>query len=82
MEEARAAKEELIAASAERYVSPGRIAQVCLALGEPEDAFDWWSRAVEARAVDLIWIEVLPQHRELLQEARFQEILERIGLAD
>lgn len=82
VDEARAAKEELIAASAERYVSPGRIAQVCLALGEPEDAFDWWSRAVETRAVDLIWIEVLPQHRELLQEARFQEILERIGLAD
>jgi TolB-like protein/Flp pilus assembly protein TadD len=82
LDEARAARDELIAAGEERYVSPGRIGQVCLALGEHDQAFEWWHRAVDVRAVDLIWLEVMPHHQDLRGDARFQELLAHVGLAD
>jgi TolB-like protein/Tfp pilus assembly protein PilF len=82
LDEARAARDELIAASEERYVSPGRIGQVYLALGELEQAFEWLHRAVDVRAVDLIWLQVMPHHHHLRGDARFDELLARVGLAD
>jgi len=79
-EQARALKAELIEASEATYVSPGRIAQVCVALGEIDEAIGWLEKAVEHRAVDLIWLGVMPVFDPLKGDERYEDILRRIGL--
>jgi TolB-like protein len=79
---ARAVRDELVAAGEERYVSPGRIAQLCAALGEMDEAFEWWSRAVDLRAVDLIWLKVLPTLETVRSDPRFGQLVHRVGLED
>ncbi len=73
-------KGELVAMSADTYVSPGRIGQVCFTLGQVDEAFDWMNKALEIRAIDLIWARVLPVFQPHRGEPRFQALLGAIGL--
>lgn len=78
---ARALKAELTDRAREIYVSPSRIGQVCFALGEREEAFEWMEKAVRVRAIDLIWTRVLPIYAPYRDDARFQALLRAVGLA-
>jgi serine/threonine-protein kinase len=77
---ALASLEELTRAGNERYVSPGRIAQVHLGLGDRARALDGLERALAARATDLAWLGVHPMFDPLRDEPRFQAVLQRINL--
>ncbi len=77
--QARAALDELTRRSA--YVSPVRVAQVHLGLGDRADALEWLERAVDERATDVVWFGVHPIYDSLRNERRFDDLLERIGLA-
>lgn len=73
-DEARAILRELQRRVERGYVSPIRLAQLYLALGELDQAVEWVERAVEARAVGLIWLDVQPIFRRLREDSRFQPI--------
>jgi serine/threonine-protein kinase len=77
---ALASLEELTRAGDERYVSPLRIAQVHLGLGDRARALDGLERALDARATDLAWLGVHPMFDPLRDEPRFQAVLQRIDL--
>ncbi|MGH7518103.1 MAG: protein kinase domain-containing protein [Gemmatimonadales bacterium] len=77
--EAQAALDELTRRSA--YVSPVRVAQIHLGLGDRADALEWLERAVDERATDVVWLGVHPIFDALRDERRFEDVLERIGLA-
>ncbi len=78
---ARALRDALVAESERRYVSPTRLAQVSVALGEVDAAFAWLERAFESRAADLAWIAVLPACEGLRGDPRYGDLIGRIGLA-
>jgi len=79
--EARAALDGLISRSEQSYVSPIRIAQIYLGLGERDRALDWLGRALDQRATDVVWIALHPMYDSVREEPRFVDALERTGLA-
>ncbi len=60
--------------------SPDYIAGIYARLGEKEQALAWLERAYEARSDLLVFIKVDPTWDSLRADARFQDILRRIGL--
>jgi serine/threonine-protein kinase len=78
---ARAALEELGSRAGRGYVSPVRIAQVLLGLGDRDAALARLSEAAELRACDLVWLGVHPVYDEIREDPRFRMIVERLGLA-
>ncbi|MEO7477142.1 MAG: protein kinase, partial [Gemmatimonadales bacterium] len=78
---ARATLEELIARAGDAYVSPARVAQIHLGLGDRGPALDWLERALEQRCPELVWLGVHPMFDPLRGEARFLALLERTGLS-
>jgi eukaryotic-like serine/threonine-protein kinase len=72
---------ELATMAGTRYVSPVLLAQVHLALRQPELAFLELERACERRASELAWLAVRPTWAPLRGSARFQDLLRRVGLA-
>jgi TolB-like protein/Flp pilus assembly protein TadD len=67
--------------SAEHYVSAYNIAIIYAGLDEGESALAWLDRAFENRDVWLVWLGVNPRFARLRRDARFTELLRRIGLA-
>ena len=65
---------------ADGYGSPVLKAQIHLGLGEHERALDLLEEAVGMRAADLVWLGVRPIYRPLRDHARFEAILETVGL--
>jgi hypothetical protein len=63
------------------YVSPVLLAQVLLALQQPERAMDELERASEIRATDLVWLKIRPIFDRVRDNARVRKILVKIGLA-
>ncbi|MGE5742681.1 MAG: hypothetical protein ACM368_02050, partial [Gemmatimonadota bacterium] len=61
--------------------SPVLLAQVHLALRQPELAFLELEHACERRASELAWLAVRPTWAPLRGSARFQDLLRRVGLA-
>jgi len=78
--EARAALNELTRRSEQGYVSPARIAQVLLGLGDRDGALSRLEQAVDERAADLVWIGVHPVYDGVRDDPRFQDALGRAGL--
>jgi TolB-like protein/DNA-binding winged helix-turn-helix (wHTH) protein/Tfp pilus assembly protein PilF len=63
------------------YVSPYVIATVFAGLGEKDKAFDYLDKAYDERSLDLSWqIKADPRLDNLRSDARFQNLLRRIGL--
>jgi eukaryotic-like serine/threonine-protein kinase len=81
-DEALALLEELTRGGGASYISPARVAQVHLGLGDRAQALDWIERALAGRATELAWLGVQPMFDSLRDEPRFQAVLERIDLAD
>jgi hypothetical protein len=55
------------------------IAAVWTALGDKEEAFLWLERAYEEHSGVLQWIAFLPEFRALHSDARFPQLLQRVG---
>jgi serine/threonine protein kinase/Tfp pilus assembly protein PilF len=72
---------ELETAAATRYVSPALTAMVHAALGNMDAAVRDIERAIEARAVEIIWLEVRPSFARLRGDARFPALLARRDFA-
>jgi eukaryotic-like serine/threonine-protein kinase len=62
-----------------RYVSAPLIAAVCVALGDKERAFHELERGYAEHSGVLQWIAFLPEFRALRSDARFPNLLQRIG---
>jgi eukaryotic-like serine/threonine-protein kinase len=78
--EALALLEALHELSTRFYVSPYRIAAVYAALRDKDRAFEWLEHAYEGRDGWLIWLAVDPVVDDLRSDARFRDLLGRIGL--
>src|SRR5262249_33481759 len=70
---------QVVQAREKRYVSAPLIVAVCTALGEKEGAFRWLERAYEEHSGVLQWVAFLPEFRALHSDARFPNLLRRIG---
>lgn len=73
--------DELRRLSGERYVSPGRLAQVHVGLGERAEALDRLEEAASERAADLAWLGVRPVFASLRGEPRCVALLKQMGIA-
>ncbi|MFL6598168.1 MAG: protein kinase domain-containing protein [Chthoniobacterales bacterium] len=72
---------QLLQAREKRYVSAPVIAAVYVAFGEKEEAFRWLERAFAEHSGILQWIAFLPEFRPLHSDARFPQLLRRIGVS-
>jgi TolB-like protein/predicted Ser/Thr protein kinase/cytochrome c-type biogenesis protein CcmH/NrfG len=70
---------QLVQATEKRYVSAPLIAAVLVALGDKEGAFRELERAYAEHSGVLQWIAFLPEFRALRSDARFSNLLQRIG---
>jgi hypothetical protein len=61
-------------------VSPGRLAQVHIGLGEHAEALDRLEQAAAERAADVAWLGVRPVFASLRGQPRFVKLLKRLGL--
>jgi serine/threonine-protein kinase len=77
--EARNILAQLLQAREKRYVSAPVIAAVYVAFGDKEEAFRWLERAFAEHSGILQWIAFLPEFRPLHSDARFPQLLRRIG---
>jgi serine/threonine-protein kinase len=66
--------------SAQRYVSPYDLAVAHIALQQNEQAFSWLEKAIEHRSTGLGYLRVEPQLDSLRPDARFDELIRRVGL--
>ncbi len=66
--------------SAQRYVSPYDLAVVHIALQQNEKAFSWMEKALEDRSIGLGYLRVEPELDSLRPDARFDELIRRVGL--
>jgi serine/threonine protein kinase/tetratricopeptide (TPR) repeat protein len=79
-EEARKMLDELKSLSRQQYVSPYMIAIGYAALNEREQAYEWLSKVADEKSYYVVWLKVDPVWDAFRTEARFQDILRRIGL--
>ena len=78
--EARRVIRDLQDISSKRYVSPYGIAQIYAALNDKEQAYKWLEIAYRDRAVWMSYLAVDPVFDSIRSEARFQDLLRRVGL--
>jgi len=63
------------------YVSPGELAVLYGALGDKEGAFASLNKAYEEHDLQLQFLKVDPSYDRLRDDPRFQEMLQKVGLA-
>ena len=73
--------EELRQLAAERRASPYHLALIYAGLGEKDHAIELLNQAFDERAERLVWLRVDPRFDKLRSDARFNDLLQRIGLA-
>lgn len=73
--------DELEKLSGRRYVSPYSVANVHIGLGDKEQAFAWLEKAYREHSHFLALIKIDPRLDSLHCDARFDDLLERVGLA-
>ena len=78
--EAKKAIDELKQSSKQRYVSSYYIALIYTGLGEKDSAFEWLENAYRERSDLLIYVKVDPRLDSLRSDARFAELVRRVGL--
>jgi serine/threonine protein kinase/tetratricopeptide (TPR) repeat protein len=79
-EEARKLLGELNDLASRRYVSQVPVAAIYLGLGERDQAIACLEKAYEERCARLIWLKMDPRFDSLRDDARFQDLLRRMGL--
>jgi TolB-like protein/serine/threonine protein kinase/Tfp pilus assembly protein PilF/class 3 adenylate cyclase/alpha-beta hydrolase superfamily lysophospholipase len=80
-EETQKVLDELNESSKERYVSPYYVAKIYASLGEKEQAVAWLEKGYLERNPDFIELKVEPVLDVLRTDARFRDLLRRVGLA-
>ena len=80
-DEARKILDELKTLAKQQYVSPYMIAIAYAALDDREQAFGWLERVYEERSYYVVWLKVDPIWDSFRSEARFQDLLRRVGVA-
>jgi serine/threonine protein kinase/tetratricopeptide (TPR) repeat protein len=78
-DEARKLMAQLTDESKARYVAAYYIAFIYVGLGEKDQAFSWFEKAYRDRSWWLVWLNVEPRMDQLRSDARFTELLHRIG---
>jgi serine/threonine-protein kinase len=78
-QEARDSLAELKGLASHRFVTAYSVALVHAGLGDDESAFEWLNRAFDERSNWLIWLRLDPRWKRLRSDARFEELVERIG---
>ncbi len=78
--EARQMLTQLLRLSNKQYVSSYFLAIIHLGLGELDEAFAWLEQAFEERSGFLAFIGVEPMFDDLRGDARFADLLRRVGL--
>lgn len=79
-DDARALLQELRAEAETTYVSPDFLALVHAGLGEAETALTLLERAYQDRATALVTLRIEPAFDPLRGDARFHDLLSRVGL--
>lgn len=79
-EEAQKALRVLLGISKRKYVPPYRIAKIYANLGKPDEAFKWLDKAFNAQSEEMCWLKVDPHLDPLRPDARFADLLRRVGL--
>jgi eukaryotic-like serine/threonine-protein kinase len=64
----------------QNYVSPHHIAIVYVGLGERDQAFEWLEKAYEHREEILVFLNVDPTWDSIRADARFRDLVHRMGL--
>ena len=80
-DEANKILDELSELSKHEYVSPLEIAEIYVALGSNEKAFESLEKAYADRSFHLVTLNVSPHFKALKSNGRFQALVQRIGLA-
>jgi TolB-like protein len=68
------------AAAKKRYIPPTYFGMLFAGLGDKDKALEWLEKAFQERADGLTWLNVEPMMDEVRTDARFQELIQRIGL--
>ena len=76
---ARTVIDELKQASEQEYVPASSIAFIYAGMGEKDEAFAWLDKAYEQRAFQMQWIKLDPRWDSLRSDARFQDLMRRMG---
>ena len=71
---------ELLEMSERRYISPYSIAEIHIGLHNVDEAFNWTEKLYEECNDWLVWLGVGPEFDPLRSDARFDSLLQRIGL--
>ncbi len=79
-EEAQQAFDQLLQHAASNYAPPFYLAIVAASLGDTEQAFEWLERAYQERSGWMPWLKHEPLLDSLRADARFSDLLRRIGL--
>ncbi len=80
-EEMQKVLDELNQRSKERYVSPYYVAKIYASLGDKEQTLHWLEKGFQERNPDFIELRVEPALDLLSDDARFRDLLRRVGLA-
>ena len=67
-------------AAKKRYIPPTYFGMLFAGLGDKDKALEWLEKAFQERADGLTWLNVEPMMDEVRTDARFQELIQRIGL--
>ena len=78
--EARKILDQLKERSQQTYVQPMWLAVIYIALGDKDQAFDWMQKAYEDRSAWLVYLKVDPLFDNVRQDARFTDLMRRVGL--
>ncbi len=77
--EARAALDELLKSSKERYVPPYNIALIYNALSESDKALDYLEKGFAEKDVRMVFLKVEPKWNNLRNEPRFVDLMRRMN---
>lgn len=80
--EARKILEELKQQAKRRYISPGTIADLYGVLGEKDQAFALFEKAYDERDNMVVLLKVEPMFDNLRSDARFADLLRRVGFPE
>ncbi len=65
--------------SKHRFVDPGDIAAAYAAIGDTDNCFLWWNKAVDAKSEDPEWIRVSREMDPYRSDPRYAALLKRLG---
>ena len=68
--------------SGKGYVPPYLVAAIYTSLGEKDKAFEWFEQAYEERSALMAFLKVDPSLKTIRGDARFADLLRRVGFAN